>query len=99
MPNTGRELCSPPTLSPLENAPHLREAIRLSYALIDVWMDSHARAPSAVTRDIDDTVDVANGCQQLSLFNAHYDEHWFLPNHVNSTSRVPRCRPAIRQRT
>ena len=79
LPDTGRDLCSQPTLSRLENAPHLREVIRLSYALVDLWMDSYARAPRAVTLDIDDTVDVVHGRQQLSLFNAHYDEHCFLP--------------------
>jgi hypothetical protein len=30
-----------------------------------------------VTLDIDDTVDVVHGHQQLSLFNAHYDERCF----------------------
>jgi Transposase DDE domain group 1 len=32
LPDTDRDLCSQPTLSRLENAPRLREAIRLSYA-------------------------------------------------------------------
>jgi hypothetical protein len=73
--------------SRLENAPSLREAIRLSYALVDLWMDSYERAPSMVTLDIDDTVDVVHGRQQLSLFNAHYDEHCFLPIHVYDTER------------
>ena len=59
--------------------------IRLSYVLVDLWMDSYARAPSAITLDIDDTVDVVHGRQQLSLFNAHYDEHCFLPIHVYDT--------------
>ena len=61
--------------------------IRLSYALVDVWMDSYQHAPSAVTLDIDDTVDVVHGRQQLSLFNAYYDEHCFLPIHVYDTAR------------
>ena len=74
LPDTDRDLCSQPTLSRLENAPRLREAIRLSYALVDLWMDSYERAPSTVTLDIDDTVDVVHGRQQLSLFNAHYDD-------------------------
>ena len=87
LPDTGRDLCSQPTVSRLENAPHLREVIRLSYALVDIWMDSYERAPSAVTLDIDDTVDVVHGRQQLSLFNAHYDEHCFLPIHVYDTER------------
>ena len=87
LPDTGRELCSQPTVSRLENAPRLHEAIRLSYALVDIWMDSYPRAPRAVTLDIDDTVDVVHGRQQLSLFNAHYDEHCFLPIHVYDTER------------
>ena len=87
LPDTDRDLCSQPTLSRLENAPCLREVIRLSYALVDLWMDSYERAPSMVTLDIDDTVDVVHGRQQLSLFNAHYDEHCFLPIHVYDTER------------
>jgi hypothetical protein len=39
-----------------------------------------------VTLDIDDTVDVVHGHQQLSLFNADYDERCFLPNHVYDTA-------------
>ena len=35
----------------------------------------------------DDTCDVAHGHQQLSLFNAHYDERCFLPIHVYDTER------------
>src|SRR5258708_29843688 len=87
LPDTDRDLCSQPTLSRLENAPCLREVIRLSYALVELWMDSYERAPSMVTLDIDDTVDVVHGRQQLSLFNAHYDEHCFLPIHVYDTER------------
>ena len=32
------------------------------------------------------TCDVAHGHQQLSLFNAHYDERCFLPIHVYDTT-------------
>jgi hypothetical protein len=85
--DTGRDLCSQPTLSRLENASRLREAIRLSYALVDIWMDSHGCAPDAVTLDIDDTVDVVHGRKQRSLINAHYDERCFLPIHVYDTER------------
>jgi hypothetical protein len=46
----------------------LRETIRLSYALVDLWMDSYERAPSTVTLDIDEIVDAVHGRQQLSLF-------------------------------
>ena len=40
-----------------------------------------------VTLDIDDTVDVVHGRQQLSLFNAHYDEHCFLSIRFYDTER------------
>jgi Transposase DDE domain group 1 len=54
-----------------------------AYALVDQWTASYARA--SVVLDIDDTCDVAHGHQQLSLFNAHYDERCFLPIHVYDT--------------
>ena len=87
LPDTGRDLCSQPTLSRLENAPGLKDVIRLSYALVDQWMDSYEKEASSVTLDIDDNCDVARGHQQLSLFNAHYDERCFLPIHVYDTEK------------
>jgi hypothetical protein len=74
LPDTGDDLCSQPTMSRWENAPTLREVVRMSYAMIDIYCASYPRPPAAVTLDIDDTVDVVHGHQQLSLFNAHYDE-------------------------
>jgi hypothetical protein len=87
LPESGADLCSQPTLSRLENAPSLKDAIRLTYALVDQWMASYEREPASVILDIDDTCDVAHGQQQLSLFNAHYDERCFLPIHVYDTER------------
>lgn len=50
--------------------------------LVDLWLSSHATPPENVTLDIDDTVDVVHGHQQLSLFNGHHDERCFLPIHI-----------------
>jgi hypothetical protein len=101
LPDTGRDLCSQPTLSRLENAPRLRDVIRLTYTLVDAWMDSYPREPASVTLDIDDTCDVVHGHQQLSLFNAHYDERCFLPIHVYDTEKSrpwrSSCGPARRR--
>ena len=58
----------------------------MSYAMIDVYCASHARPPREVTLDIDDTVNVVHGAQQLSLFNTHYRERCFLPMHVHETA-------------
>lgn len=87
LPDTGRDLASQPTLSRLENAPALRDVIRLTHALVDQWMASYDDPPPSVTLDIDDTCDIAHGHQQLSLFNAHYDERCFLPIHVYDTQK------------
>lgn len=86
LPDTGRDLCSQPTMSRWENAPRLREVIRLSYAMVDTYCASYKRPPATVTLDIDDTLDVVHGHQQMSLFNAHYDERCFLPIHVYDTA-------------
>ena len=67
LPDSGRDLCSQPTLSRLENAPGLKDVIRLTYALVDQWMASYATPPARVTLDIDDTCDVVHGHQQLSV--------------------------------
>ena len=82
----GRDLCSQPTISRWENAPTLRELIRLMGVMVDLYCASYTKPPAAVTLDIDDTVDVVHGHQQLSLFNAHYDERCFLPIHVYDTA-------------
>ena len=82
LPDTGGDLCSQPTISRWENAPTLREIIRLTYALVDIWCRSYQKPPRSVVQDIDDTVDVVHGHQQLAQWNAHYDERCFLPIHV-----------------
>ncbi|SPE21695.1 transposase [Burkholderiales bacterium] len=50
--------------------------------MVDLWCKSYRRPPKTVTLDIDDTADAVHGHQQLSLFNAHYDERCFMPVHV-----------------
>ena len=79
LPESGDNLDSQPTISRWENAPDLRTLLRLGYAMIDLWCQGYRRRPKHITLDIDDTVDVVHGHQQSSLFNAHYDEHCFLP--------------------
>ena len=93
LPDTGRDLCSQPTISRWENAPTPREIIRLTYALVDIWCRSYRKPPKSVVLDIDDTVDVVHGHQPLAQWNAHYDERCYLPIHVydiQTRARVPR---------
>ena len=81
-PESGRDLCSQPTMSRLENAPSRIEVARMTAALVDIFCRSFPAPPAAITLDIDDTCDPVHGHQQLSLFNAHYDTRCFLPVHV-----------------
>ena len=81
-PESGRDLCSQPTLSRLENAPSRSEVGRLTAALVDIFCRSFPIPPAAITLDIDDTCDAVHGQQQLSLFNAFHDTRCFLPVHV-----------------
>ena len=76
-------------MSRWENAPDTRTLIGLARAMLDLWCKSHLRAPKAITLDIDDTSDTVHGHQQLSLFNAHYDERCFLPIHVYDAATSP----------
>jgi hypothetical protein len=82
LPETGDDLHSQPTMSRWENAPDLPTLIRIARATVDLWCQSRPKPPKAITLDIDDTADTVHGHQQLSLFNAHYDERCFLPIHV-----------------
>src|SRR6202142_2198023 len=82
LPESGDDLASQPTMSRWENAPDLRTLIRLTYATVDLWCKSYPRPPKSIMLDIDDTADTVHGHQQLSLFNAHYDERCFLPIHI-----------------
>ena len=79
-------LASQPTMSRWENAPTTREICRLTGTLVDIYCASYLTPPSAVTLDIDDTVDVVHGMQQLSFWNGHHGERCFLPIHVYDTA-------------
>ena len=89
-PESGDPLCSQPTLSRLENAPSRTELGRMMLAMVDQFCSSYKRPPRSIILDIDDTFDAVHGHQQLSLFNAHYDERCFLPIHIyEGTSGKP----------
>jgi len=90
LPKSGDPLCSQPTMSRLENAPSKIEIARAMAAMVDQFCQSYRGAPASITLDIDDTFDAVHGHQQLSLFNAHYDERCFLPIHIyEGTSGKP----------
>lgn len=82
LPESGRDLCSQPTMSRLENLPGPIALMRMMAAMVDLFCDSFAVVPARIVLDIDDTEDEVHGGQQLALFNAHYDSRCFLPIHI-----------------
>src|ERR1700759_724805 len=71
LPDSGDDLCSQPTVSRTGNKTSWREVIKLRRAVVARYGGSYDKPPKAVTLDVDDTLDVVHGHQQLSLFNAH----------------------------
>ena len=85
LPDSGRDLCSQPTISRWENMPNLREVIRLSYAMVDLYCASYRRPPGAVTLDIDDTVDVVRSLPPRRR-GAISSSHCSMPTTTNAAS-------------
>ena len=75
-------------MSRLENMPSRREAVRLTAALIDQFCASFPTPPTEITLDIDDTLDIVHGGQQLAFWNGHHEERCFLPIHIYHVSRA-----------
>jgi hypothetical protein len=82
LPESGRDLCSQPTISRLENLPGATALKRMMAAMVDLFCDSFDQVPRRILLDIDDTEDRVHGGQQLALWNAHYDSRCFLPIHI-----------------
>ena len=59
-PESGRDLCSQPTMSRLENAPSRSEVARITATLVDLYCRSFPVPPAAMTLDIDDTCDAVH---------------------------------------
>src|SRR3954464_15963002 len=72
----------PHSMCRLENLPTATALKRMMAAMVELFCGSFEQGPSRIVLDIDDTCDPAHGRQQLSAFNAHYDERCFLPIHV-----------------
>jgi len=73
------DLASQPTLSRFENAVSIADLWRLRDVLVDVFLQSFDRPPGHLTLDLDPVDDPAHGQQQLTMFNAYYDENQYLP--------------------
>jgi hypothetical protein len=48
LPETGLDMASQPTISRLENTPDLRDLIRLSWGMVDLWCQSYKKPPTSL---------------------------------------------------
>jgi Transposase DDE domain group 1 len=81
-PESGRDLCSQPTMCRLENLPTATALKRMMAAMVELFCDSFEQVPRRIVLDIDDTEDRVHGRQELALFHAHYGGYCFLPIHL-----------------
>lgn len=72
-------LASQPSLSRLETSAGPRTCFKLAEALLESYVARHPRPPLRLIIDLDTTDDPTHGQQELSFFNAFYDEHCYLP--------------------
>jgi hypothetical protein len=82
LPESGRALCSQPTMCRLENLPTITALKRMMAAMVELFCDSFEQVPRRIVLDIDDTEDRVHGRQELALFHAHYGGYCFLPIHL-----------------
>jgi hypothetical protein len=73
-------LASQPTISRFENMVTAREVVKLNRFPLDFFIQRYKqKPPKRIILDGDPTDDPCHGAQQLSLFNAFYDQHMYYP--------------------
>lgn len=78
-PDDEKGLSSQPTLSRFENSTDMRTVVKLIKAFEDSYVASLPGDTDAIVIDIDGTADPTHGAQQLSMFNAFYDQRMYFP--------------------
>lgn len=76
------DLASQPTMSRFENSVTENELQLMDEKLMEIFVSSYHNEPEIIVLDFDTTDDPTHGEQQMTLFNAYYDEHCYLPLHV-----------------
>jgi hypothetical protein len=90
LPDTGRDLCSQPTLSRLENSPRLRDVIRLTYTLVDAWMDIRTIL-QAFFQLTGGQREIAVGilCKKCVIARSRVRDDGFVPRHHSAMAIEP----------
>lgn len=78
-PQSGKNLASQPTLSRLENRVNSKDIYCMALAIARNVVAQLPKKTKKIVIDIDAYDDPCHGQQQFEFFNAHYDNHCYLP--------------------
>ena len=76
------DMASASTLCRFENSVDAKSLWGLSSVLVDVFVESHKKAPDEIILDFDATDDEVHGHQEGRFFHGYYDHYCFLPLYV-----------------
>lgn len=75
-------LASQPTMTRFENSVSSKDLLRIANVFGDLFIQSFDAPPESVIIDLDPTVDLCHGMQEMSLFNTWVGERCLMPLHV-----------------
>lgn len=97
------DLASQPTMTRLENNVGMKTLYKIGRLFLDEYISSFDKAPKKVVIDADDTNANTYGAQELSLFNAYYDDYCYMPlllfDGLTGKLMLPLLRPGRRNKT
>ncbi len=97
------DLSSQPTMTRLENSLDSKTLYRIGKLFLDEYISSFDKAPKKVIIDADDTNANTYGAQQLTLFNAYYNEYCYMPlllfDGLTGKLMLPLLRPGRRNKS
>ncbi len=73
------DLCSQATMTRLENNVDSKTLYRIGKLFVEQYVKSFSKPPRHVILDADDTNANTYSAQQLTLFNAYYNEYCYMP--------------------
>ena len=97
------DLSSQPTMTRLENNIGSKTLYRIGKLFLDEYISSFDKAPKKIIVDADDTNANTYGAQQLTLFNAYYNEYCYMPlllfDGMTGKLMLPLLRPGRRNKS
>ena len=97
------DLSSQSTMTRLENCVDSKTLYKIGKLFLDEYISSFDKAPKKVIIDADDTNANTYGAQQLTLFNAYYNEYCYMPmllfDGLTGKLMLPLLRPGRRNKS